>query len=225
MRVVDTPNRRLVSAIYPDFYPFDRMGLFNSFERIIEVNDLTENDVLLVWGGEDISPALYGEPVNRYGDGAVAPSYRDTIEWELMQGAKALGIPIIGICRGAQMLCALAGGSLWQDVQGHCGNHIVTTYDGQELKTNSLHHQMLRLDNIPKDEYDLIAWTQPRSQVYHHGAALTHMKKPGDLDPEFVFFNKVNGFAVQWHPEFVDYPDQATDYVFNFIKEKLEVTV
>lgn len=222
MSVATAPGR-LVSAIYRDYYPFDVM--FTEKIHTINPHDLREGDVLLVWGGEDISPALYNEPLNAYGDGDPNPSYRDHIEWSLMKMAVDLDIPIIGVCRGAQMLCALAGGSLWQDVSGHSGNHIVYTYDGKQLTTNSLHHQMMRLDTLKPDDYEVIAWTEARSKVYHHSVCSVHLKKPGEVDPEFVYFPKVKGFAVQWHPEFVDYPDEATDYVFNFINERLGVLV
>jgi len=215
---------RLVSAIYPEYYPFNFLPFIDNCINVTEPAELEGDDILLVWGGEDISPALYNEPVNVYGDGAVRPSRRDQIEWHLMVEARAEGIPIIGVCRGAQMLCALEGGSLWQDVSNHGGRHLVTTYDGKTLETNSLHHQMLRLDNIPKDRYELIAWTETRSKVYHHGLNLVHMKKEGDVDPEFVYFNKIKGFAVQWHPEFENYPYLSTDYVFDFITSKLEVS-
>ena len=225
MSVANAPGRRLVSAIYPEHYPFDQLTFVSEFAVTINPDYLTDEDILLVWGGEDISPELYGEPVNRYGDGSPLPSRRDQIEWDLMQRAKQIGIPIIGVCRGAQMMCALMGGSLWQDVDNHCGNHMVYTVDGKQFETNSLHHQMLRLDNIPADQYEVIAWTEARSKVYHHGLNLVRVKKPGDTDPEFVYFPTIRGFAVQWHPEFVEYPNEATDYVFNFINSKLEVLV
>jgi len=225
MSVAVAPGRRLVSVLYHEWYPFDHMPVFA--EQVVSNNavNLQEGDVLLVWGGEDISPALYNEPVNRFGDGDWQPSHRDAIEWEHMKRAVELNIPIIGVCRGAQMLCALAGGSLWQHVDRHSGDHVVHTHDGQKLITNSLHHQMMRLDAIPKEEYDLIAWTPARSEVYHHGQGLVHVKQRDDIDPEFVYFSKIQGFAVQWHPEFVGYPDEATDYVFNFINSKLEILV
>ena len=219
---------RLVSSIYPDYYPFQEgmSDVFDSFINSSNEADLQEGDVLLVWGGEDISPALYDEPVNVFGDGSITPSRRDQIEWGMMLRAKALGIPIIGICRGAQMLCALAGGSLWQHVDNHAGaRHYVETYDGQKLLTNSVHHQMMRLDGIPRSDYQLIGWTDPRSEHYHYGARAIHSVTPDQVDPEFVWFNRINGFAIQWHPEFVDYPDEATDYVFNFIRARIGVTV
>lgn len=218
-----TPTR-LVSAIYPEYYPFDKLPFINNCVNVYDPSQLQKGDILLVWGGEDISPMLYNESLNVYGDGSPVPSRRDSIEWELMKEATELDIPIIGVCRGAQMLCALMGGSLWQDVSNHGGRHIVETYDGQRLDTNSMHHQMLRLDNIPKTAYDLIAWTQPRSRVYHHGQNSVHWKTDTDIDPEFVYFKNIKGFAVQWHPEFEEYPDEATDYVLNFINSKLEIT-
>ena len=104
-------SKRLVSGYYEDYFPFHASGLFKDFSVTSNPADLTENDVLLIWGGEDISPSLYGKKVSRETHASEEPSRRDRIEWALMQRAKELNIPIIGICRGAQMLCASAGGS------------------------------------------------------------------------------------------------------------------
>lgn len=213
---------RLVSAIWNDHYPFHELGLFEEFVATRDPDDLCVGDVLLVWGGEDISPALYKHGRSRFSGASDAPSYRDAVEWALMLRAKELKLPIIGVCRGAQMLCALAGGHLYQHVENHGGHHEVTTFDGQKFMTNSLHHQMMAPENT---KHKVLAWTKPRSDGYYYrpdgGAEIVLRKKDTNVDPEFVHFTDVNGYAVQWHPEMTDYPDVGTEYVLQYIRQHI----
>ncbi len=216
---------RLVSAIYGDCYPFDLF--FHEAECVStrEPDDLKEGDVLIVWGGEDISPTLYNNPLHPKGSGNPhGPSKRDKIEWDLMVRANELNLPIIGICRGAQMLCALSGGWLVQDVDGHYGYHEVNTIDGEQVTVNSIHHQML-VPN-PDKPFELVAFTDCRSKKYHHtisGKPTVDHKHPTlrDKDPEFVYFPETRGFAIQWHPEMMHANAPATQYVVNYIKERI----
>lgn len=216
---------RLVAAIWEDYFPFHNIsGVNNNFHCTTDPADLREGDILIVHGGEDIAPVLYNKGRSfRSGtdrDSAVRMSRRDMIEWHLMQRAVQLNIPIIGICRGAQMLCALAGGYLVQHVEGHIGRHPITTYDNKELIVNSIHHQMLYPFDV---EHEMIAWsTQKLSDVYWSVEDNEDVLIDVPLEPEFVYFPTVRGFAIQWHPEMMDESAPATQYVINFINAKLK---
>ncbi len=208
-------SKRLVSGYYEDYYPFDSLPIFNSFITTQDPNDLREGDVLIIWGGADIHPSLYKKGRSRLSWAGEVPSHRDRIEWGLMQRAKELGIPIIGVCRGAQMLCALAGGYLIQHVNGHGGKHVVQTNDGQKFVTNSIHHQMMVPD---RTNHELVAWTPaPLSDVYWD----EDTPVARGIEPELIYFNDVKGFAVQWHPEMLDVQSTANQYFLNMIKERI----
>lgn len=71
-------------------------------------------DGLILSGGGDVDPALYGEEPAA-GLGRVDPD-RDAFELALARAALEVGLPVLGICRGIQVLNVAAGGSLHQDV-------------------------------------------------------------------------------------------------------------
>lgn len=121
---------------------------------------------LLLAGGADVAPKSYGQaPIDPRWSG---DALRDEYEIRLVRAAKARGMPILGVCRGAQILNVALGGTLWQDIEtqvedslvhrdwerydenGHdvrlkAGSWIAERYDGAEVvAVNSIHHQGLR---------------------------------------------------------------------------------
>lgn len=206
---------RLVSAIYNEWYPFHSWEIFNDFINTSDPNDLKPGDVVVVWGGADISPTLYNKNVSRMCHAGSQLSYRDKIEFALMQRAKELNIPIIGVCRGAQMLCALAGGYLIQHIDGHIGKHPVQTPSGKSLVVNSIHHQMMVPENT---DHELLAWSpQKLSKVYWDENNTVDVP----LEPEYIYFKDVKGFAIQWHPEMMEESAEATQYIRETFHERI----
>jgi putative glutamine amidotransferase len=215
---------RLVSAIYADYHPFNqlkgvaRTACYGKHDEEV----FQQNDILVVHGGADISPSLYNKGRSYYSGAHSTPSRRDAIEWKLMQQAKAQGVPIIGICRGAQMLCALAGGTLYQDVDNHFGEHLVETNEEEIITVNSIHHQMMCLEGT---KHELLAWAYPsRSTVYWDvdGEGFDVCVN-ANIEPEFVYFPDVKGFAIQWHPEMMDVNEECNRYVLRVIEDKLNL--
>lgn len=204
---------KLSSALYPGHYPFDEMGLFTNFNVVNYPNDLEEDSMLVVWGGSDISPSLYGKPVSIATGADDVPSQRDRLEWDLMTRAVELNIPIIGICRGAQMLCALAGGFLIQDVTNHTSSHHVETEKGEIFKASSLHHQMMYPFEV---DHQLIAWSSSKLSDYYLDVN-KDISVP--CEPEFVYFPSQKGIAIQWHPEFMKMDTFANRFLQNYLTE------
>lgn len=118
-------------------------------------------DGLLLCGGEDIDPAYYHQPLD--GSEGIDP-LRDKAEFAIMQAFLAAGKPILGICRGHQIMNVALGGSLVQDVGDQLrpfhahdpgqdadklhpvralpGSFFAKTYGGV-FAVNSSHHQAL----------------------------------------------------------------------------------
>ena len=117
-------------------------------------------DGLLLPGGEDVDPAYYGQAVSEKCGEIVRD--RDHAEMKMLEAFFATGKPILGICRGNQLMNVYFGGTLHQDIKdiSGCnhddwkrrgiGNHTVTLCPGTKLSkiigkkaftVNSLHHQ------------------------------------------------------------------------------------
>ena len=192
-------NHKLYSCYYDERDPF---GIFPEVVAIGSLEQLKNDGVLVLWGGEDISPALYNQIPIKETSALSVPSRRDSFEVACALWAIENNMPIIGVCRGAQLMCALNGGTLIQHVTNHAGGkHEIETYDGIRLFTNSIHHQMM---NPVNTEHEVLAWTPyPISTKYlgEHRQNLTIHQ-----EPEIVWFPKTKTLAIQGHPEYL-YPN------------------
>lgn len=209
--------RRLVSALCYEFYPFDGLD-FSGYAVAEYVDDLQKDDVLILWGGGDIHPSLYNRGRSQWSHAGDGPSPMDVKEWNLVQKAIDLEIPIIGVCRGAQMLCAAAGGYLIQHLNNHAGKpHMVSTNDNHKFVVSSLHHQMMMPGNT---NHEVIAWTtDPKAEgVYMDVDKMVKV----DMEYEMILFKDINGIAVQWHPEIMAADSAGNCYLRSYIKEFLE---
>lgn len=207
---------RLVSALYEDFHPFNHMHIFDDTACAETPDDMREGDVLVVHGGGDISPALYNKQLSPMGNGDSEPNRRDRAEWSIMQRAKELACPIIGLCRGGQMLTAFAGGYLIQHINNHYGTHPVVTADNKVFHVNSIHHQMMVPDGT---DHDLIAWSkhQLSDEYWDENRVVAR-----DIEPEFIYYPSLKGFAIQWHPEMMAADSPANRYLMSFIHGKIK---
>ena len=129
-------------------------------------------------------------------------------------------IPIIGVCRGAQMLCAKAGGSLVQHANNHVGvgGHDLITNDVEGLWGNSCHHQIMIL---PEEGTELLAWTEGLSDTYI-GEDDKPITLKGNVEPEIVIFNKLNNsIGIQGHPEWMGSDTKFVSYCLDLIKDRV----
>jgi putative glutamine amidotransferase len=159
-------------------------------------------DGLVLTGGEDIHPALYGAEPSPH---AYPPSReRDLFEIALLAAARQRELPVLGICRGIQLVNVAMGGTLFQDLPTErpseiahdpgsardARTHAVRLQDGSraaqalgatELRINSFHHQAV--DRLAPG---LIAtgWSED--------GLIEAAEAPGDA-PWLL--------TVQWHPE------------------------
>lgn len=150
-------------------------------------------DAVVIAGGADVAPARYGaEPHPRTGPPSLD---RDAWELALIEAALAGGVPLLGICRGLQLLNVARGGTLVQHLDGHAGAPGV--FERHDIKP------------VPGT---LLARTLPEPvsvPTYHHqavdrlGRGLLASAHAEDGTIEALELPDTPGFtlAVQWHPE------------------------
>lgn len=182
-------------------------------------------DGLLLTGGGDIDPMLFGEePHKHLGD--VSPS-RDLIEMTLVQEMLKKNKPILGVCRGLQIINIALGGNMYQDIysqrdvpllqhtqkahrfhQSHfvqvkVGSLLESITKSEQVKVNSYHHQAVKDVPLP-----LIV-----SGVASDGI----IEAIESTEHAFVL-------GVQWHPEaLADNKETASLRLFEkFLKKSLE---
>jgi putative glutamine amidotransferase len=171
--------------------------------------------LIVFTGGTDVNPSLYGEKHFRTTDRS--NTVRDEHEVNCFTRARELGIPMIGICRGSQFLCVMAGGKLVQDVTGHVGYHGMKTHDNKVIQCNSTHHQMQR----PPEGAKILAMAEPRrSKHYMNGEGKNIAEEmPGDV--EVVYYPNINALSVQYHPEWLEDDHECVSYYKQVIEEFL----
>jgi putative glutamine amidotransferase len=179
-------------------------------DSIVERSDLDLHDYavaldgLVLQGGNDVAPELYGEK-------PIVPEWagdpvRDRYEIELVEAFAAQGKPVFGICRGLQLLNVMHGGTLWQDIptqrpdsrehrdathyERHLheieivpGTRLASLYPGfTRGRANSIHHQGVK---------DLAPGFEIEARCPEDGM-VEAIRRRG---PPWMA-------AVQWHPEF-----------------------
>lgn len=204
-------------ASRPFVHLFNRHVILNKDYKNLEEAKLNSNDVLLLCGGEDISPSTYNQRPSRHTGQGGRMSERDVFEMHAMSIAKEVGASILGICRGAQLLCAFSGGSLFQHVNNHSGrSHTITTNDNKVISVSSAHHQMM---NPFSTKHELIAWASVVMSDVHLVEDEKNLKV--EVEPEIVFFHELKGLALQYHPEFMADNSEGVKYSIELVKKYL----
>ena len=169
------------------------------FEKNVEALDRL--DGVLISGGNDVSPRLYGERFDS--NCGLLDAERDAYEIELTRRAVTEGIPCLGICRGVQIMNVAHGGTLYQDLPSagfpahsiwsgdrNNGTHLVAFPEGSplheifrcgEMWVNSFHHQAVK--------------------KIGEGLRLAAVSTGDDVIEGLYRPDRPFVLAVQWHPE------------------------
>lgn len=225
---------------------YDQSGMFPGYERAYVNNDYIDavvraggipliipvtnsEDVIraqvnladgfIFSGGYDVDPQLYGEePSQKLGD--ICPK-RDQFDAALICMAVSSGKPVLGICRGMQMLNVVFGGSLYQDLS-YIDGCTIKHVQGQ-LPSTPTH----MVDLEPHSKLHAILGDSIRTNSFHHLAvkalapgfkATAHSRdsvvEAIELDgPAFVV-------GVQWHPEMMSAEHPSMQAIFNRLIEE-----
>ncbi len=163
----------------------------NEFQRIC--------DGFLVSGGGDIDPRLYGQQCHPTTLN-INPK-RDRVELRLVKIALDSDLPILGICRGHQVMNVALGGTLFQDIPTMCSSKIQHQLENVypahtiNVEASTKLHQILDLDSIQVNSRHHQAIKDMPSEL-----RVTARSSDGLIEsiehPERRFF-----IGVQWHPE------------------------
>lgn len=199
----------------------------NVYERVNEANlnaiidnggipimlPITNNDVIidkylemvdgiLFTGGNDINPLIFGEePIKGLGD---LEYDRDEFEVRLYKRAAEKNMPMLGICRGMQLMNVAAGGTVYQDIYNQRpdtnSHNPKFTFEGNE------YHSVLLNDDTKI--YEIFKINDIKTNSYHHqavkdiaeGYKATAFAKDGIV--ECIESTNLNfAVGIQWHPE------------------------
>ncbi|HMQ78626.1 MAG TPA: gamma-glutamyl-gamma-aminobutyrate hydrolase family protein [Ignavibacteria bacterium] len=187
-------------------------------------DDIQKCSSLLLTGGVDIFPEFY----NDWEDGKNRSEYipaRDGFEFKLLEYALSNEYPVLGICRGLQLINCKLNGSLINDIE---------TVRGTDHKKISASEDRLHNVNVKKDTllYDLVQQNSGTVNSSHHqaidrvGEGLMVSAKADDGIIEAVEWESRSGkpflLAVQWHPERM--PDMDSAFSRNLIEKFREET-
>ncbi len=198
-----------IGVIGPDHggftaWNFTRLALFLAEATAVRITpshpvDPATLDGLVLGGGSDIDPARYG--ARRHRRTVHIDRKRDKLEWKLLEAIIPRDIPILGICRGMQMLNVFHGGTLNQNlhdldlpfahntspfphkivyIERHTLLHRILRVD--QCEVNSIHHQAVERvgKGLRVDAHD-------RNRIVQ---GIEHIRHP------FMI-------GVQWHPEYM----------------------
>ncbi|MEN9935915.1 MAG: hypothetical protein RLZZ387_2494 [Chloroflexota bacterium] len=160
-------------------------------------------DGILFSGGGDVDPRHYGEePLPELGS---VNALRDRVELWLARWALAEGKPVLGICRGIQLLNVAMGGSLYQDIPSQLGGDAHDSSHAAEDWTHTAHELRLAPDSGLAELFG--ATSLPTNSLHHQSIkALAPGLRPVGWAPDGVV-EAVEGtgdrflMAVQCHPE------------------------
>jgi putative glutamine amidotransferase len=162
--------------------------------------DPTPLDALVIGGGNDISPEHYDGDISAP---VKADPERDRLEIRWIEYALKHEIPLLGICRGAQLINVVMGGTLHQDIRAL----RKLTYNRPGLLPTK--QVKLTADSLTKQ---ICATTKLRVNSLHHQAVREvggNLQAVGkDLDGIVQVIEAVDGrqiIGVQWHPEYLFY--------------------
>ena len=192
---------REFSNVQPYARAIESVGAEPRLEEARSDLKLGQCDGLLLTGGSDVNPALYGETVSA--ETEPPDDERDAMEQRLLESALERNLPVLAICRGMQLFNVVHGGTIEQHVDGHvkpgvaeahpigveAGTRLAQAIGSGQHLVNSRHHQI----------------------VDHTGDGLRVSARSEEGYPEALEReDKKFAVAVQWHPEdLVDKHEEA----------------
>lgn len=180
-------------------------------------------DGIIFTGGEDLSPLYYGEnPIKEINS---ICAERDEYELKLFKKVYGTNLPILGICRGMQLINVALKGTLYQDINVQIPNSL--GHSPKDIKSDVLYHSVKIeknsiLFNIFED-YDIKVNSFHHQSVKELGEALkvSAFSQDGIIEAmENASPNSQCIIGVQWHPEGLVVRHEKFLELFNYFVER-----
>lgn len=214
----------------------DIENMFVKRNFAVKQNVVSTSDLVVFGGGNDINPALYGETKLCSTDQPNCA--KDTANMNIISLCIQHQIPMVGICRGAQLLHVLCGGQLWQNINHHAeGRHNAVDLDTQEVfSVSSTHHQQMRFGTAmspqepPKEAAVLMVANEStvreasmKDNGLYAECRIRTSNALKDQDLEAVMWPKKRVLCFQPHPEYKE-TDRCTDKFFEYVDRLFAVS-
>ena len=194
---------------------------FNTHDEVIK-EQIESVDALILSGGHDVNPLNYNnQPKEKLGE---TFDERDKFDLKLVEYALEKNIPILGICRGLQILNVYFGGSLHQDLS--YDNKIYIKHNQQYNPKSASHTVELSkgtklYDMFNKDIINVNSFHHQTIDRLAYGLIASALSFDGVIEAiEHKDFNFVVG--VQWHPEMLHEVDESMNLIFKSLIESIE---
>lgn len=181
-------------------------------------------DGLLLTGGEDVDPALYGQ--DRIEKCGQPNNARDETEIALSLAARALGKPVLAICRGPQVLNVAFGGTLIQDIPSQVPGAL--NHNAEDERCSRVHDVLIEPDSLTAKAMGAIRISV--NSLHHQsvkdvapGFKVTATSPDGIV--EAIEWDGTDwwAMAVQWHPEEMnDAPEPWDRGLFRAFADRLD---
>jgi len=178
-------------------------------DRALEMLEMV--DGLLISGGNDVSPEMYGSKENKCG---TLDRSRDAMEKYLLEKALEKDMPVLGICRGVQLMNAALGGTLHQDLpsEGY-PNHTIVEFDRNVVThTVEVKESTLLAEILGSGELGVNSFHHQAVDKLADGLEAAAVSKEGIVESVYMPGRKFV-LAVQWHPEMM-YDSEVQKKIF-----------
>ncbi len=173
--------------------------------RCLMASEPLKADLVVFTGGVDVDPALYG--AKKHPKTETPSPERDQADMAIYKICLDNGIPMLGVCRGAQFLHVMNGGKLYQHVTNHYGDHSMWIKDAQgsrNINVSSVHHQAV----VPNEPGGMKILGDA-SKAATRFLETEEPEKGHHFDVEAFFYPDTCCLGVHGNPEYRGYPEFA----------------
>ena len=217
-----------IHYIQKDYIEFVRIGgglpvILPIIEDPDEIENITSfiDGLILTGGMNDVDPSLYGEENSNSAD---VSKERDKCEIDLYQSMRKIDKAIIGVCRGMQIMNAVLGGSIYQDIDTHLENPLPHYLD--ENKKERFHNIQFPEESVLTD---IFGKDEIRVNSSHHQSvknlgkdAVVIAKSSDNVIEAIQIPEEYCNIGVQWHPERMRYDENMVNLAKWFINRAVK---